>query len=195
MTIGFFQQAVPPVSELGEVVDGLQRSGSSRFIPLAHVGIMSDQGWGSRRNVAPYLGVAIVFVVGFWGILTPILLTFPGEAMTAVVSLAAALLLGLLVLWKFIPANEMPSAIYSWVLGRKPKNDGLEGYEPVTKRKSRLSPGQLAPPSVEAVRDIKQSNNNWVPTGAQAPKRISRSRRLGTEDRNPGSSEDRRSLG
>lgn len=156
---------------------------------------MSDQGWGSRRNVAPYLGVAIVFVIGFWGILTPILMAFPGEALTTVVSLAAVLLLGLLVLWKFIPASEMPSAIYSWVLGRKPKGDGLDGYEPVTKRKSRLAPGQHAPPSVEAVRDIKQSSNNWVPTGAQAPKRIARSRRLGAEDRKPGSSEDRPSLG
>ena len=159
------------------------------------VEIMSDQGWGSRRNVAPYLGVAIVFVIGFWGILTPILMAFPGEALTTVVSLAAALLLGLLVLWKFIPASEMPSAIYSWVLGRKPKGDGLDGYEPVTKRKSRLVAGQHAPPSVEAVRDIKQSSNNWVPTGAQAPRRISRSRRLGTEDRKPDSSDDRHSLG
>lgn len=154
---------------------------------------MSDQGWGSRRNVAPYLGVAIVFVIGFWGILTPILLAFPGEVLTTVVSVAGVLLLALLVLWKFIPANEMPSAVFSWVLGRKQKGDGLEGYEPVTKRKSRLAKGQQAPPSVEAVRDIKQSNNNWVPTGAQAPKRVARSRRLGTDDRKPG--DDRHSLG
>jgi hypothetical protein len=158
-----------------------------------HVEIMSDQGWGSRRNVAPYLGVAIVFVIGFWGILTPILLAFPEEVLTSVVCVAGALLLGLLVLWKFVPANEMPSAIYSWVLGRKQKDDGLEGYEPVTKRRSRLAQGQQAPPSAEAVRDIKESSNNWVPTGAQAPKRITRSRRLGTQDRKPG--DDRHSLG
>lgn len=160
-----------------------------------HVEIMSDQGWGSRRNVAPYLGVAIVFTIGFWGILTPVLLAFPGEILTSVVSVAGVMLLALLVLWKFVPASEMPSTIYSWVLGRKVVDDGLQGYEPVTKRCSRLPQGRQAPPSVEAVRDIKQSSNNWVPTGAQSPKRIAPSRRLGQQDRKPGANEDRQSLG
>ncbi len=156
---------------------------------------MSNQGWGSRRNVAPYLGVAIVFTIGFWGVLTPVLLAFPDEILTSVVSVAGAMLLAFLVLWKFIPAHEMPSAIYSWVLGRKVVDDGLQGYEPVTKRQSRLAAGRQAPPSVETVRDIKQSNNNWVPTGSQSPKRIARSRRLGTDERKPGASDDRHSLG
>ena len=148
---------------------------------------MSDRGWGSRRNVAPYLGVTIVVVIGFWGILLPALLAFPDSPVESVVVIAALLALVVSLLWKLTPASELPSAIYSWVLNRKPQEDELKGYEPLTKRTKRMKTSAQAPPSVDDLRDIKQSSNNWVPTGNQSPKRVARSRRLGTDDRKPGS--------
>ncbi len=152
---------------------------------------MSDSGWGSRRNVAPYLGVTIVVVIGFWGILVPVLMAFPGSTLESVLSITAVLTVVLLVLWKLTPAAELPSAVYSWVLNRKPAEDELKGYEPLTKKRvKRLQPGVQAPPSVDDLRGIKQSNNNWVPTGAQAPLRIARSRRLGINDPKPDTRRD-----
>ena len=153
---------------------------------LTHTAIMSDRGWGSRRNVAPYLGVTIVVVIGFWGILLPALLAFPESPFESVLVISSLLALVVSLLWKLTPASELPSAIYSWVLNRKPKEDALQGYEPLTKRTKRLKTGAQAPPSVDDLRDIKQSSNNWVPTGNQPPKRVARSRRLGTNDRMPG---------
>ena len=155
---------------------------------------MSGQGWGSRRNVAPYLGVTIVVVIGFWGILLPALLAFPESPFESILVISALLALVLTLLWKLTPASELPSAIYSWVLNRKTQEDELQGYEPLTKRTKRLNTEGQAPPSVEALRNIKQSNNNWVPTGTQSPQRIARSRRLGTNDQKPGPQDDRPSL-
>ena len=147
---------------------------------------MTDSGWGSRRNVAPYLGVTIVVVIGFWGIVAPVLMAFPGSTWESVLTITAGLTVLMLILWKLTPAAELPSAVYSWVLNRKPKEDELKGYEPLTKKRiKRMKTGVQAPPSVDDVRDIKQSNNNWVPTGTQSPQRIARSRRLGSNEAKP----------
>lgn len=147
---------------------------------------MSDSGWGSRRNVAPYLGVTIVVVIGFWGILVPLLMAFPGAPIETIASVAGGLAILVAVLWSFTPASELPSSIYGWVLNRKSKGDGLDGYEPITKRVKRTQTHAQGPPSIEEIRDIKGSTNNWVPTGTQSPRKIMRSRRLGSPQ--PGSS-------
>ena len=127
----------------------------------------------------------IVVVIGFWGMLLPALMAYPDAPIESVLAICALLSVLVAVLWKLTPASELPSAVYSWVLNRKPKEDELQGYEPLTKRTKRMKPGVQAPPSVDDVRGIKQSSNNWVPTGAQSPKRIARSRRLGSRDAPP----------
>lgn len=139
---------------------------------------MSDSGWGSRRNVAPYLGATIVIVLGFGGILATAMVMFPKEPAQTVTVVSLGLTLVLAVIWSMTPANELPSAVYSWVKNRKPDEDELQGYEPLTKRVKRMKTGAQAPPSVEDVREIKESSNNWVPTGNHS-KRIVPSRRLG----------------
>ena len=122
-------------------------------------------------------------VIGFWGILVPVVMAFPEAAIESVVAISAALAGGVAVLWKFMPGSDLPSAVYSWVLNRKPKDDDeLQGYQPLTKRTKRLKTSPTAPPTVEDVRGIKESTNNWVPTGKQSPLRIVRSRRLGAND-------------
>ena len=92
--------------------------------------------------------------------------------------------------WAMRPSAELPSAVYGWVLNRKPKDDELQGYEPLTKRTKRMDPTTHVPPSVDDVRHIKQSSNNWVPTGSNSPKRVNRSRRLGTNGPKTESRED-----
>ena len=144
---------------------------------------MAGSIWGSRRNVAPYLGVTIVVVLGFGGILLTSMLIFPQAAFQTLLGVSAAFVGVLALLWAVRPSAELPSSIYSWVLNRKPKNDdALQGYEPLTKRTKRLNPETHVPPSVDDVRSIKESSNNWVPTGSNSPKRVTRSRRLGTTD-------------
>jgi hypothetical protein len=139
--------------------------------------------WGSRRNVAPYLGVTIVIVLGFGGILLTSMLVFPQAAFQNLVGVSAAFVGVLSLFWALRPSAELPSSIYAWVLNRRPENDDeLQGYEPLTKRTKRLNPETQIPPSVDDVRSIKQSSNNWVPTGSNSPKRVTRSRRLGTTD-------------
>ena len=144
---------------------------------------MAGSIWGSRRNVAPYLGVTIVVVMGFGGILLTSMLVFPQAAFQTLVAVSAGFVAVLALFWALRPSAELPSAIYSWVLNRKPKNDDeLQGYEPLTKRTTRLNPETHLPPSVDDVRQIKKSSNNWVPTGSNSPKRVARSRRLGRND-------------
>ena len=144
---------------------------------------MAGSIWGSRRNVAPYLGVTIVVVLGFGGILTISILVFPQAAFQTLLGISAAFVGVLALLWAVRPSAELPSAIYAWVLNRKPNTDDeLRGYEPLTKRTQRMHPETQVPPSVDDVRSIKESSNNWVPTGSNSPKRVTRSRRLGTPD-------------
>ncbi len=139
--------------------------------------------WGSQRNVAPYLGVTIVIVLGFGGILLTSMLVFPQAAFQTLLAVSAAFVGVLALFWALRPSAELPSAIYSWVLNRKPKQDDeLQGYEPLTKRTKRMNPQTQVPPSVDDVRSIKQSSNNWVPTGSNTGPRVTRSRRLGTKD-------------
>ncbi len=142
---------------------------------------MAESGWGSRRNVAPYVGATIVTVIGFGGILMTAIMVFPDAAFETLMLVSAGFVGFLALLWAMRPSDDLPSAVYGWVLNRKPKEDELQGYEPLTKRTKRMDKAKQAPPSVDDVRDIKQSSNNWVPTGATAPKRIARSRRLGSE--------------
>lgn len=137
---------------------------------------MPESGWGSRRNVAPYLGATIVIVLGFGGILLTAMMIFPQAPMQAVTACSLGLTLVLAVFWGMTPASELPSAIYGWVLNRKTDEDELQGYEPMTKKVKRVKTGPQAPPSVEEVRDIKENSNNWVPV---SNKRIVASRRLG----------------
>lgn len=139
---------------------------------------MPGSGWGSRRNVAPYLGATIVIVLGFGGILLTAMMIFPNETTQTIAACSLGLTLVLAVFWFLTPASELPSAIYSWVLNRQNDKDDLEGYEPLTKKVKRMKTGPLAPPSVEEVRDIKEKSNNWVPTGSSS-RRIVASRRLG----------------
>ena len=144
---------------------------------------MAGSIWGSRRNVAPYLGATIVIVLGFGGILLTSMMVFPQAAFETLLAVSAGFVAVLGFFWAMRPSAELPSAIYGWVLNRKTKSDdGLEGYEPLTKRTKRLNPATQAPPSVDDVRGIKASSNNWVPTGSNTPKRVTRSRRLGTND-------------
>lgn len=151
---------------------------------------MAESGWGSRRNVAPYVGATIVIVIGFGGILLTSMMVFPQAAFESLVAVSAGFVGFLALLWVLRPSGELPSAVYGWVLNRKPKEDELQGYQPLTQRTKRMNKAQQAPPSVDDVRDIKQSSNNWVPTGATAPKRIARSHRLGPGDAPKGSHEE-----
>ena len=141
---------------------------------------MAGSGWGSRRNVAPYLGATIVIVLGFGGILLTSMMVFPNAAFETLMAVSGGFVGVLAFFWAMRPSAELPSAIYSWVLNRKPADDELKGYEPLTKRTKRLNPETHVPPSVDDVRNIKKSSNNWVPTGSNSPKRVARSRRLGT---------------
>lgn len=121
--------------------------------------------------------------MGFGGILLTSMMVFPDAAFQTLVAVSAGFVGVLTLFWVMRPSAEMPSSIYSWVLNRKPKNeDELQGYEPLTKRTKRLNTQTQAPPSVDDVRTIKKSSNNWVPTGSNTPQRIARSRRLGTND-------------
>lgn len=138
--------------------------------------VMPDSGWGSRRNVAPYLGATIVIVLGFGGILLTAMMIFPQATMQTVVACSLGLTLVLALFWGLTPGSELPSAIYGWVNNRKSDSDELQGYEPLTKKTKRMKTGPHAPPSVEEVREIKENSNNWVPTSG---KRIVPSRRLG----------------
>lgn len=109
------------------------------------------------------------------------ILVFPDAAFETLVLVSAGFVGFLALLWAVRPSGDLPSAVYGWALNRKPKEEELQGYEPLTKRTKRMKQEPQAPPSVDDVRDIKLSSNNWVPTGATAPKRIARSRRLSSE--------------
>ena len=175
-------RAVREVDRLRSLAtSGLQRRTDSNL--LTEVRVMAGSIWGSRRNVAPYLGATIVIVLGFGGILLTSMMVFPQAAFETLLAVSAGFVVVLGFFWAMRPSAELPSAIYGWVLNRKLKNDDqLEGYEPLTKRTKRLNPAIQVPPSVDDVRGIKESSNNWVPTGASTPKRVTRSRRLGTND-------------
>lgn len=152
---------------------------------------MAGSIWGSRRNVAPYLGATIVIVLGFGGILLTSMMVFPEAAFETLLAVTAGFVVVLGFFWAMRPSAELPSAIYAWVLNRKTKNDDdLEGYEPLTKRTKRLNPTNQVPPSVDDLRGIKESSNNWVPTGSSTPKRVTRSRRLGLHDNRSESNAD-----
>jgi hypothetical protein len=169
----------------------LSRSGRTDSNLLTEVRAMAGSIWGSRRNVAPYLGATIVIVLGFGGILLTSMMVFPKAAFETLLAVSAGFVVVLGVFWAMRPSAELPSAIYGWVLNRQTKSDDqLEGYEPLTKRTRRLNPATQVPPSVDDVRGIKESSNNWVPTGASTPKRVTRSRRLGTNDPKTESRED-----
>lgn len=121
--------------------------------------------------------------MGFGGILLTSMMVFPDAAFQTLFAVSAGFVGVLALFWAMRPSAELPSSIYSWVLNRKPKNqDELQGYEPLTKRTKRLNSQTHTPPSVDDVRKIKKSSNNWVPTGSNSPQRVARSRRLGMND-------------
>ena len=120
----------------------------------------------SDRNVGPILGATIIIVLGGFGILVIGTLTSSGGAEIPALIAAAFVLGSLLILWLLQgrPRATMRER-FSWI-GSKRHREGIPEYQPKIIRERPVRYGTKRPPTLDEVRDLKDSPTNWVPSNA-----------------------------
>lgn len=120
----------------------------------------------SDRNVGPILGATIIIVLGGFGIVVIGTLTSSGSAEVPALIAAAFVLGSLIVLWLMQgrPRSTMRER-FSWI-GSKRHRESIPEYQPKIIRERPVRYGTKRPPTLDEVRDLKDSPTNWVPSNA-----------------------------
>ena len=128
---------------------------------------MSDNfKYRSDRNVGPVLAASIVITLGGGCLLVLGSFAFPRDLHIPILIAAAFILGALFVIWQL---QDRPKSTlrerFSWI-GSKRHREGINEYEPKIVRESARRYGTRRPPTLDDVRDLKDSPTNWVPSHA-----------------------------
>ncbi len=125
---------------------------------------MSQRYSRDNGNMAAAIFAVTFVVIGGLGICSAVSVTFSSSPTKSILVVCGiffflTMILGRILFGKI--ENRSANRNVFWILGRNHKETEME-YVPEVKRKKRRS---QPPPSVEGIRNLKDSTNNWVPTG------------------------------
>ena len=120
----------------------------------------------SDRNVGPILGATIIIMLGGFCILMVGTLTTSGNSEVPAIIAVSFVLGSLFILWllRDRPRSTMRER-FSWI-GSKRHREAIPEYQPKIVRERPVRYGTKQPPTLDEVRDLKDSPTNWVPSNA-----------------------------
>lgn len=130
----------------------------------------------SDRNIGPVVGATMIIMLGGFCILVIGTLTSSGSAETPALIAISFVLGSLFVLWllRDRPRSSMRER-FSWI-GSKRHREGIPEYEPQILRDRPVRYGTKRPPTLDEVRELKDSPTNWVPSQAVSGRKSVRRR-------------------
>lgn len=128
----------------------------------------------THRNAGGLLASTIVLTIGFFGVLLVALLAFPRQPEVPWMIGGAILLLIILfvLLMRDRPQNRLKDR-FGWLSGRRKEGVDL-GYEPRLIKSEPHRYGTNHPPTLDEIRELKESDRNWVPSNTRSGRRTLR---------------------
>ena len=121
----------------------------------------------SSRNSGSLLASAIVLMVGFLGVTVVTVLAFPQNPWAPWGVAAGMLFVIMLFVWAF---RDKPEATlrerFRW-LSRK-QDAVVPDYTPRRRRSRTDDDGPKRPPTLDEIRELKDTDRNWVPSNTRA---------------------------
>jgi hypothetical protein len=126
----------------------------------------NDFKFRSDRNVGPVVGACIVFMLGGLCFLVVGSLAYPQDNRIPVLIALGFLFGAFSFVWltQTGPRSTMRER-FSWI-GSKRHREGIGKYEPQLIRQRPVRYGTKQPPTIDEIRDLKDSPTNWVPSNA-----------------------------
>jgi len=124
---------------------------------------MSDPIPNHSRVAGSIMASILVLMVGMVGVCAVAFMVNPEQAPTSLLVVFGSLALFILLVLGVMPRVSLPTGNVAWFNRRKAREEYL-GYDPKLDKPVVQRFGTNAPPTVEEVRELKDTNRTWVPS-------------------------------